>query len=54
MVDMEQDMRILDEPISINDLKVMAGAMFGDMVKGVVDVRLDLLSIDGWWNDQPA
>ncbi len=39
-------MRILDEPISINDLKVMAGAMFGDMVKGVVDVRLDLLSID--------
>ncbi len=39
-------MRILDEPITMNDLKTTAREMFGDLVKGVVDVRLNLLAID--------
>jgi hypothetical protein len=39
-------MRILDKPVSKNELKSIAGEMFGDLVKGVVDVRLGLLSID--------
>ena len=39
-------MLILDKPITRDDLQAMARAMFGDLVKGVVDVRLDLLAID--------
>ncbi len=39
-------MLILDKPITRDDLKAMAREMFGDLVKGVVDVRLDLLAID--------
>jgi hypothetical protein len=39
-------MRILEKPVSKDELKVVAGEMFGDLVKGVVDVRLDLLAID--------
>ena len=39
-------MRILDGPITKDELKSIAGDMFGDIVKGVVDVRLDLLAID--------
>jgi len=39
-------MRILENPVSKDELKAVAGNMFGDLVKGVVDVRLDLLAID--------
>ena len=39
-------MRILDGPVTKDELKSIAGDMFGDLVKGVVDVRLDLLAID--------
>ena len=39
-------MRILENPVSKDELKAIAGEMFGDLVKGVVDVRLDLLAID--------
>ena len=46
MIRLGEFMRILDKPISREELKSIAGDMFGDMVKAVVDVRLDLLSID--------
>jgi hypothetical protein len=39
-------MRILEKPVSKDELMAVAGEMFGDLVKGVVDVRLDLLAID--------
>ena len=39
-------MLILDKPITRDDLQTMAREMFGDLVKGVVDVRLDRLAID--------
>jgi hypothetical protein len=39
-------MRILDEPVTIDELKAVAGEMFGDLVKGVVDVGMGLLAID--------
>jgi len=39
-------MRILDKPITRDDLQVTARETFGDLVKGVVDVRLNLLAID--------
>jgi hypothetical protein len=39
-------MRILEETITRDELKSMASEMFGDLVKGVVDVRLDLLAVN--------
>jgi hypothetical protein len=41
-----ESMRILDGPVTKDELKSIAGDMFGDIVKGVVDVRLDFLAID--------
>lgn len=39
-------MHILQAPISRKDLKSLAGNTFGDMIKCVADVRLDLLALD--------
>lgn len=39
-------MIILDKPISIEELKVIAGELYGDMVKAVADVRIGLIAID--------
>lgn len=39
-------MIILDKPISIEELKVIAGELYGDMVKAVADVNEDILAID--------
>lgn len=40
-------MRIVDAPISLADLKAMAGARFGNLVKGVVDVERKIMALDG-------
>ena len=40
-------MTILNEQITRDTLSVIAAQGFGDMVKGVVDVELGLLAIDG-------
>jgi hypothetical protein len=37
---------ILDEPIALDSLKIMAQDSFGDMVKAVVDTRRELLALD--------
>ncbi len=39
-------MKIVKESISLGELKQMAESMFGDLVKGVVDVEKGLLAID--------
>ena len=39
-------MQILHQNISLRELKSIAEAMFGDMVKAVVDVDLELLALD--------
>jgi len=39
-------MKILEEPVSIDEMKGIAADTFGDLVKGVVDVRLGLVAID--------
>ena len=39
-------MIILDKPISIEELKVVADELFCDMVKAVADVRNGLIAID--------
>lgn len=39
-------MQILQQPISREELRVLAGNTFGDMVKCVADVRQGLLAID--------
>ena len=39
-------MKILDEPITINELKRIALDTFGDLVKAVVDVRRSLVALD--------
>lgn len=39
-------MIILDKPISIEELKVIAGELYGDMVKAVADVHNGLIAID--------
>ena len=39
-------MQILQEPVSREELKRIAENTFGDMVKCVADVRLNLLAID--------
>ena len=39
-------MKIVEQEISIGELKEMASKMFGNMVKAVVDVDEDLLVVD--------
>ena len=39
-------MKILEEPITVDELKRIGIDTFGDMVKAVVDVRQGLISID--------
>lgn len=39
-------MRILDKPVSVDELKKIAQDTFGDLVKAVVDVRLRLVALD--------
>ena len=39
-------MIILEKPISIEELKVIAGELYGDMIKAVADVRKGLIAID--------
>ena len=38
---------IISEPISLERIIEMAAATFGDMVKGVVDIKLRLLALGG-------
>jgi hypothetical protein len=35
-----------DNPVTLNKLKEMAAAMFGDLVKGVVDVKRGIMVLD--------
>jgi hypothetical protein len=39
-------MRIVEETLSLEELKQMASATFGDMVKAVVDVAQGILALD--------
>ena len=39
-------MQILQQPISRDQLRELAGNTFGDMIKGVADVRRGLLALD--------
>ena len=39
-------MDILDKSITRDELKELAENFYGDMIKGVVDVELDLLTLD--------
>lgn len=40
-------MKIIDAPISLPDLKVMAESRFGNLVKAVVDVERKIMALDG-------
>lgn len=39
-------MRVVDTTVSMNELRGMAAAMFGDLVKAVVDVDRRLVAVD--------
>jgi len=39
--------RIITEHVTLDELKLMAVGMFGDMVKAVVDVDRELVALDG-------
>jgi hypothetical protein len=39
--------KIIDSPISQDDLKVMAEGRFGNLVKAVVDVERKIMAVDG-------
>jgi hypothetical protein len=40
-------MLVIDAPISLADLKAMAGGRFGNLVKAVVDVERKIMALDG-------
>jgi len=40
-------MKIVDGPISLADLKVLAEGRFGNLVKAVVDVERNIMVLDG-------
>jgi hypothetical protein len=40
-------MKIIDGPIPLRELALMAQAGFGDLVKAVVDVELGIMAVDG-------
>ena len=44
---MPPDSRIVRDPIALEELRSLASAQFGDMVKVVVDVRLGIMAIGG-------
>lgn len=44
---MESSIRIIEEPISIPELKIIAEERFGDMVKAVVDLENKIMAIGG-------
>ena len=39
-------MKIIKETLTLNELKQMAAATFGDLVKAVVDVEKELVAVD--------
>ncbi|MFH1772510.1 MAG: DUF5674 family protein [Candidatus Omnitrophota bacterium] len=39
-------MKIIDDNLTIGELKKMASAMFGDFVKAVVDIEREALAVD--------
>ncbi len=45
-VQQKEFMKILTEKLSVTELKGMASSIFGDMVKGVVDVERGLLALE--------
>jgi Protein of unknown function (DUF5674) len=40
-------MRIVDSPITLDELKTMAEGLFGNLVKAVVDVERRIIALDG-------
>jgi hypothetical protein len=40
-------MRIVDSPITLDELKTMAEGLFGNLIKGVVDVERRIMALDG-------
>lgn len=40
-------MKIVQEKITIDELKQMAGKMYGNMVKAVVDIEKGIMAVDG-------
>ena len=40
-------MKIIDSPISQDDLKVMAEGRFGNLVKAVIDIERGIMAVDG-------
>ena len=43
----DMDIRVIDNVISVEDLRAMASVQFGDMVKAVVDIQSGLMAIGG-------
>ena len=39
-------MKMIDGPVSLADLKLMAQGGFGNLVKAVVDIRLEMMAVD--------
>lgn len=39
-------MKIITDTITLNEIKEMAGKLFGDMVKAVVDVEKKIIAVD--------
>lgn len=40
-------MRIVESPITLDELKTMAEGLFGNLVKAVVDVERRIMAVDG-------
>jgi hypothetical protein len=43
---LRSQMKILQEPVTVDELKSIAANTFGDLVKAVVDVRLGVVALD--------
>jgi len=39
--------KIIDSPISLSEIKIMAEGRFGNLVKAVVDVERKIMAVDG-------
>ncbi|MBM3298021.1 MAG: hypothetical protein FJY83_10555 [Candidatus Aminicenantes bacterium] len=40
-------MKIIDAPVPLDDFKLMAQGLFGNLVKAVVDVERKIMAVDG-------
>ena len=44
------NIKIIKEPVSLEEIKILAREIYGEMVKGVVDIERGVIALGGEWH----